>query len=74
MKKKVSPYTNIGIFWQTFNRFQNSMRGNETADSFLNKLMDLYEAMVGTKTIEEIENRSSQQRIEQKARQRKNGK
>jgi hypothetical protein len=54
-KKKDNPYTNLGVLWPTFHRFLRSMRGDETQDSFLNKLLDLYDEMDGTKTLQDIE-------------------
>ena len=40
VKKK---YDWLGVFKTTKERFLRTMRGNETQDSFLNKLLDLYD-------------------------------
>lgn len=46
-KKKIKePYDWLGILKSTKERFLRTMRGNETQDSFLNKLLDLYDKIV----------------------------
>jgi hypothetical protein len=48
-------YTGLGIFKSTRERFKETMKGNDNQDSFLNKLLDLYDAMLGTKILKQIE-------------------
>jgi len=55
MGKKKEPYDWLGVLKTTKERFLHTMRGSETQDSFLNKLLDLYDEMVGTKALDKIE-------------------
>ena len=48
-------YTGLGVFKTTRQRFKETMKGSDNQDSFLNKLLDLYEVMQGTKTLNKIE-------------------
>ena len=56
------PYDWIGIFKTTKERFLHTMRGSDTQDSFLSKLLDLYDKMIGTKTLEEIEDKQKKKK------------
>lgn len=55
-KKKL--YDWLGVFKTTKERFLHTMRGSDTQDSFLNKLLDLYDKMIGTKILNKIENKT----------------
>lgn len=61
MNNKKGPYDWLGVLKSTKQRFLESMKGSETQDSFLNKLLDLYDEMLQTKTLEKIEKRHKQQ-------------
>jgi hypothetical protein len=49
--KSKEKYDFLGVFKSTKQRFLYNMRGSETQDSFLNKLLDLYEKTIGTKKL-----------------------
>ena len=55
MNKSNKDYTGLGIFKTTRQRFKETMKGSDNQDSFLNKLLDLYEEMQGSNTLEKIE-------------------
>lgn len=57
-KEKEKLYDWLGVLKTTKERFLYTMRGSDTQDSFLNKLLDLYDASVGTKTLEKIEKKA----------------
>lgn len=57
-KKKTKKYDWLGIFKETKERFLHTMRGSDTQDSFLNKLLDLYDKMMGTKELDKIEKKN----------------
>lgn len=48
-QKHNEPYDWLGVLKSTKQRFLETMRGNETQDSFLNKLLDLYDKIVEKK-------------------------
>lgn len=50
-------YDWLGVIKETKERFLHTMRGSDTQDSFLNKLLDLYDKMIGSKILNKIENK-----------------
>lgn len=55
--KTKKEYDWLGVFKTTKERFLHTMRGSDTQDSFLNKLLDLYDEMIGSKILNKIENK-----------------
>jgi len=64
MEKKKGLYDWLGVLKTTKERFLYTMRGSDTQDSFLNKLLDLYDKMAGTKTLEQIEKKHKEKKDE----------
>jgi hypothetical protein len=53
--KQAKKYDWICVFKETKERMLKNMRGDETQEIFINKLLDLYDKMVGTKILKNIE-------------------
>ena len=51
--KLKNKYDWLGVFKTTKERFLNTMKGSDTQDSFLNKLLDLYDKMIRTNILKD---------------------